>query len=320
MDVDRRTGQPCPEATAVPSHQFLITAIDFALPYLFIGLAANDAGANDVCLLIGVPDGGVLADHFSHGPTQHLVQRAVAAGEDAIPDQCDAGRGRVEDRLLLIIGQTERLGSRPLFSDVLENHHSCAVRHRGINGAAKGAKPDCAAILAPELQLADIDFASPEDSVDFFARCGIGCIVGEPHSRGLADLLANGIAEHFIHTAIAANDHPVTHQHDACAGRVEQRVLFAHGGIELGSPDLDEPLQVIAMILKLIHHRLLLGDVFLDREEVRHFTTRLPYRRDIREFDIFTTVLAPVEEFAVPGFSVRKPGPHLLIRRLWGVS
>ena len=72
--------------------------------------------------------------------------------------------------------------------------------------------------------------------------------------------------------------------------------------------------------VQFIVHPLFRGDVFLDRQIVGNGSIGLAHQGDRGQFDVFAAVLAPVDQFAAPGFAPRQGSPHLVIGSLGGFA
>ena len=318
-DIDRRPGQAGPEQAAVVAHQLLLAAMHLAAPDLLVHLAA----ARGFSRRIGIPECGALPDHLPGRPAEHLMQAAVAAQDDAVTDQGDAGVGGIENRLLLLGREVQRLGGRPLGRNILDYADHALAEVGDIHGMPRHARPEAAAVLAHHLLFADMDLAAPDLTVNFLTGRRPGCIVDIPDARRLADLLTFAVTEHLVHAPVAAHDAPLAHKHDTGAGRVEQGVLFAERGIELGGTAGDQRFKMLAMALEFVAHLFLERDVFLDRDVMRDLTVRLAQGHDDRRLDLLAAVLGLVEENAFPGIALIEGLPHLAVsggRRVAGLE
>ncbi len=146
-----------------------------------------------------------------------------------------------------------------------------------------------------------------------------------PASLDLAQRLAAAPRREPLGEQVGQAQDGVHRRADLVAHVGQERALGAAGRLgrvpgqgQLGGAARHELLQVVAVAVQLLRQALLLGDVLLDREIVRHPPVGLPDGRELHELQVLAAVLALVVELALPGPALHQGRPHGVVGRAGG--
>jgi len=223
--VDQAGGHPGPEATAVlaPGQHLARhgTALEDAREVLL--------DCFGIFLVTAEPDANRLAHLFVFCVTEHFVEAPVATNDVQVAQQNDAGRGGIEQRLLLLVGTAQRLGRFALDGDVLDGADQALGEVGAVDGLRGHAAPEETAVLPEQLSILAVIAVLRQVGSDLAADLRKRGLVGIPAARSLADHLARPVAEDPLHRSVAAQDLAVAHEHDAGRRRVVDRLLLFIG-------------------------------------------------------------------------------------------
>ena len=115
--VDRLHHSPAPQAAPVLAHHLPLFAVEALLPQA----SADCLTGLGIAHAVTVKDAHGLAGQFALAVAEQPLHRAVAAQDHALACQHDADRGRIQDRLRLLIGKAQRIAHRGQLGGALAN-------------------------------------------------------------------------------------------------------------------------------------------------------------------------------------------------------
>ena len=180
-----------------------------------------------------------LAELGAHGRRQIGLEGQIQDAEDGVHRRPD---------LVAHVGQEIRLHAGSLLgqfpppphlldggafgADVVDDPDRALHRILAIDGLAREARPEAAAVAAQQHLFLAVGLATPDSRVDRIASGDIGLLLGVPEGGRLAGHLPRQPAEHLMQLVVATLEDAVLDQGDARGGGLQDGLLLDIGGAQ----------------------------------------------------------------------------------------